>query len=775
MKKHLIIASIFIYLATLLNAQKTTVLSDFQFNKLDENIVLITDKGLYLAGEQIWFSSFYTQNGQIAPNDLSKVLYIELFNAKKDIIWQGKFSIEQAQSSGKIDIPSEIFSGTYFLRAYTQLQKNNTPESYFTTAIRIINPSVPLPAPYQVFGEQIVISPNGGRLLQSKDNFIALRLKNGLASLMTAVWVSDQFGNSVAKPVIYKNGLGYLNLTPIDSLQYTLKMVLTDGDTIIKQFPASESSGLSLSIKHENHRLNFSVLNKASSTEKQGSSFYLNVLSKGKKIISGTLTPYNTLSLEASLFESKIYLGEITDSIGQVLSRQYFFGDIITPEPILVQTDKQFYKPREKVSLIVKNGLQGDTSNLCISVTERRTSFLNPSLLPNYLADNLSLLPFYLETTMPLDSAAQNQMEIILQLNSFPFKDIFKEKTNSFYWPPETSDINIAALLRYKKSKEPIGGRKVYVSVLGEWPQLHVNSTLPDGMVYFSLTHSTDAKDVFLSAETKDDEEIELLVLNDFSSEVPDIVDAPLEIDSSYKNHLEENWKALQVENQFQVLEKLKKDEELPLPARFGKPDYHIETKDFIELSNVEELFKEIVPYTRLKKKSGEYYFEVMDPAKNVVYDDPLIILDDVPLFDYNGLSKLPFSIVESVDVFTKQYIYGDFIFNGIVLIKTKTDDFAGLLMPYGSVFAVYQTITPEVIIQFPDYSEENKKQSRLPEFRTLLFWEPDFILTNKPTNFTFFTSDYSTEYEVIVSGITKDGKRCFGKSSFRVVSEKSN
>ncbi|HEY9113238.1 MAG TPA: hypothetical protein VIN10_00975, partial [Bacteroidales bacterium] len=488
--------------------------------------------------------------------------------------------------------------------------------------------------------------------------------------------------------------------------------------------------------------------------------------------ILDTLFSGNEISLKASLFESKIHLCELSDANKQTLAKQYFIGQITMPEKVIVQTNKQVYRQREKVELTIENN--STHSILSIAVTERGTNNLDPNLLPKYLVDNPILIPFYLETAQVLDSAAIKQLEIILQLNSFPFKNIFSGKTVTYSWPPETSDVNIIALLRYKKSKEPIVGRIVYVSVLGSEPQLHVNRTQTNGMVYFSLTHSTDAKDVFICAESKNDEEIELLVLNDFSSEIPDFVDIPLEIDTTFRNQLEKNWKTLQVENQYKVLEKLKTEEKLPPPARFSKPDYHVETKDFIELSNVEEMFKEIIPYTRLKKKSGNYYFEVMDPAKNAVYDNPLILVDDVPLFNYNSLANLPFSIVESVDVYAKQYVYGDFVFNGIVIIKTKTDNFAGLFMPYASVFAVYKMITPEIIIESPDYSTDSTKQSRLPDFRTMLFWKPVAVLNENKKSFTFFTSNHDAVYDVVINGFTPDGKHCFGKSSFSVATKQT-
>jgi hypothetical protein len=599
-------------------------------------------------------------------------------------------------------------------------------------------------------------------------------MKNGLTSLISSIWISDQFGNTIATPVLFKNGLGYVYLKPDDSIQYYLKMALNEGDTIVKEFPRQTKTGVVMSTLLNEKQFVMNIIGNDTPSEKLNSAFHLKIISVDK-IIVDTVLSENEITFDASFFKNELYLCELSGSQNKVLDRKYFIGQIQRPKQIDVQLDKEIYVHREKVELALHSDSEDYESTIVsVAVTERNANFHSTKLLPNYLFENPILIPFYLETNPLTDPNVLKQLEIILQLNSNLFRNIYGEKKDNFTWPPETSDISITALLRNKKSKEPISGQTVYVSVLGSEPQLHVNKTKNDGLVYFSLTHSTYAKDIFLSAESQDDEEIELLLLNDFSGDIPDFIDVPLQIDTSFKSFLEENWKTVQVENQYKVLEKLITTEELPAPSRFGKPDYHIETKDFIELTNVEELFKELVPYTRLKKKADEFYFEVMDPAKNAVYDDPLILLDDIPIFNYNSLASLPFSIIEFVEVFNKQYIYGDFVFNGLVLIKTKTDNFAGLVMPYGSVFAVYQTITPELTLQFPEYSTTENKQSSLPDFRTLLFWEPGFVLSRANTGFTFYTSDHSTEYDVVVRGITKDGNPCFGSTSFKVISKKT-
>jgi hypothetical protein len=49
------------------------------------------------------------------------------------------------------------------------------------------------------------------------------------------------------------------------------------------------------------------------------------------------------------------------------------------------------------------------------------------------------------------------------------------------------------------------------------------------------------------------------------------------------------------------------------------------------------------------------------------------------------------------------------------------------------------------------------------------LYWDPEFKLTEGATNLEFFTSDELSSYDIIVEGITKNGKICFGTTSFTV------
>ena len=123
----------------------------------------------------------------------------------------------------------------------------------------------------------------------------------------------------------------------------------------------------------------------------------------------------------------------------------------------------------------------------------------------------------------------------------------------------------------------------------------------------------------------------------------------------------------------------------------------------------------------------------------------------------------------KQIEVINKTYLLGEYDIKGIVLITSNSDDFCGISFPAESIFVEFQTITPTLEFQSPVYDTETKKTSRIPDFRTTLYWCPDLIIQQQDTTVLFFASDHCSEYDVIVRGITNEGILCFGKASFKV------
>lgn len=104
-----------------------------------EEIILHTDRDLYIVGEEVWFKAYCLEDN-VLQSEFSKILYLELFDANKNVFIQEKYKLLNGITSSAFAIPGDLNSGNYFLRAYTQYQRNFSPEYLFTQVLSIINP-----------------------------------------------------------------------------------------------------------------------------------------------------------------------------------------------------------------------------------------------------------------------------------------------------------------------------------------------------------------------------------------------------------------------------------------------------------------------------------------------------------------------------------------------------------------------------------------------------------------------------------------------------------
>ncbi len=60
-----------------------------------------------------------------------------------------------------------------------------------------------------------------------------------------------------------------------------------------------------------------------------------------------------------------------------------------------------------------------------------------------------------------------------------------------------------------------------------------------------------------------------------------------------------------------------------------------------------------------------------------------------------------------------------------------------------------------------PDYSGISQKESRIPDFRNTLYWNPDVRTDAKGrAAVEFYTSDEPGDYKILVEGYSSDGRR---------------
>jgi hypothetical protein len=101
-----------------------------------ETFRLFTDRNMYIIGEFIRFSAV---NPAEKDSD-ERVLYVEMITPGGSRISGGKYPLHKGLTRGCLEIPVDLLTGYYYVRAYTRTMRNTGPLSYDYVPLTVINP-----------------------------------------------------------------------------------------------------------------------------------------------------------------------------------------------------------------------------------------------------------------------------------------------------------------------------------------------------------------------------------------------------------------------------------------------------------------------------------------------------------------------------------------------------------------------------------------------------------------------------------------------------------
>lgn len=89
-----------------------------------EKVYLQTDKAFYYPGDTIWFKAYLKYSSLRYRDSLSTVLYVDLMSPTGEVLTTAVSRIKEGQAWGDIAIASNVTSGDFYLRAYTNWMRN---------------------------------------------------------------------------------------------------------------------------------------------------------------------------------------------------------------------------------------------------------------------------------------------------------------------------------------------------------------------------------------------------------------------------------------------------------------------------------------------------------------------------------------------------------------------------------------------------------------------------------------------------------------------------
>lgn len=105
-------------------AKMAVSLDEKNYANLQENIVFHTNKSNYYLGENVWFKTYLTYTNPSYRDAISKVVYVDLINDEQKVIESKVLKSKNGVSNGDFLLNTQLKKGRYFLRAYTNWQRN---------------------------------------------------------------------------------------------------------------------------------------------------------------------------------------------------------------------------------------------------------------------------------------------------------------------------------------------------------------------------------------------------------------------------------------------------------------------------------------------------------------------------------------------------------------------------------------------------------------------------------------------------------------------------
>lgn len=723
-----------------------------------ETIYLLTDRDYYITGEKIWFEAFV----QSPETNLgtSKILYVEVFNEVNSNIFQQKFSINNGISTGYIQLPDHLYSGNYIIRAYSLYQRNFNPLQYCYSMFTLINPNQPLTMPkHKNLGFEMVTESAG---TENAIACVAYVGEQNVAKEAVNAWITTTDSNVVLEGIhIDECGLASFKLEKLPSSLCFFNMETATQDTIRESFRLESFSQPGLIINQTDQYMRLSY-----NSEKHGNSpLHVNIYDSRGKISSENIqfsaSNANVQRIEKDQFTDGPMLITIADDDGVTIAETLVYNyPALHPEVNIVAN---LTANVQQVSMNVDLNKFPDVNQTNVRMVHEVSLYSSDEIVRSVLYN-----PALIRNTIFTKDLKKTQLDLLLKLRRNEIVNALKESetvSHRIKFCPESKDVTLRALARNKHSLKPVAKVPVYLSVLGHGGYFIPEVSNSLGELSYTLYNLEGEQRIFLTVPSEFKDSVEVLIQNDFANGQIPFQIPPLRLKPSDKSFIEQLMIAAQISDMVNNIS-MKQIKQPQLPGTFyGEPESHVRLKDFIELPNLEEVFHEIVMNAAVRKKKNEPYFVLYEHNNMYSYESPLVLLDNVPVFNNAEVLKIPPSKVESIDVVNSVYIVGTEVFRGIIGIKTYASDFGGYTFPDEVVYVKYLTSTTHA---YPELKKISNEEYRKPDFRNLIFWET--AVTNE--SITIDLPDNQGNLKILLRGVDKSGEIIKGEHSLKFKKE---
>ncbi len=669
--------------------------------------------------------------------------------------------------------------------------------------------------------------PEGGDLVEGISSRVAYKITDSKGKYKDVqITIFDQDGQMAATALSYGKGLGLFSLKPDPGKSYYAKCT-SDGQEAKFPLPSvlRQGFGLQLNFKPEDES---SLYLKTNIKDGLKGAFVIAHMQdrivftmEANSSAMEVRAPFSTKELPDGICRLTLF-----DAHGEPQCERLIF--VQNPRNRingLLQTDKAIYSIREEVRVDLDLSdfeLEPVEANLSVAVLDR-TAVPDQSGMENIESYLLLTSEFTepLDPTIFFENSADQKMRQLQDLEMmtkgwrrFVWKQILEiEDPPPLQYEPEQGFTVAGMTTNLENNKKPLVA-DVFLSVLGaDGVQMYDQRSGPDGYFQFSNLVFTDTTSLLLQANKFNPKKelaraqkknpinqelmgplgnrnVSILIIN---TSPPEIKWSPFDadhnqylsseyladrrrinrIDSVYRNDWQIDLAEIQIKGR-----KPEKPKEDLFRTYYGTPSHRLILDSIHGIYGSMTIFDVIrgrVAGVQVFGSGFSQYAIIRGPSSLMGSNYAQIFLNGLSM-DNESAAMLSIHDIAAIDVYkgAAAGLFGVRGAGGAIVIHTRSasDDDQGRYAgpdPNGILRLQHPGYYKAREFYSPNYTKPEPEHHK-PDFRTTLYWNPQLNPTLPGQySFNFFTCDKTVDYQMIVEGISRDGRPFYKKAIIQV------
>ncbi len=775
-------------------------------DQVAEKVYLHIDRAYYTTGDDIWFKAYVIDPATNRLSANTNNLHVELINPDNKIIQERTIRIENGTGNGDFRIDDYSASGKYIIRAYTNHLRNFGNQFFFRKQITIINPFTAEPG---LSGDtisrgskqRIAFFPEGGSLTENVLSRVAFRCRDeyGKGCDATGVIYSSS-GDSITSFSSTHRGMGIFLMRPDPGKTYYAVIKSPSGSETRAFLPEAFPEGFTISGYITPEKLLFVTIRTNSKTYARVSGNNHNLIISSRNLVTRVAeinipSPFCNIILPLEGFPDGILRVTLSDDKGKPLCERLMFLQKNDNIGVNLSTDKNEYKPREKVHVGIS--FSGDSASIDSGV-------FSLSAAETRYTDKKSGVPASIASWFLLESDIRGPIEEPSSYFDINNPDRFEELDllllthgwRDFIWkydsiPQFKHEIGftVSGNVKRRIGTRPLNRTNVNLGVFGPYDS-QIFNCLTDSSGYFSFDglNLIGRNKLLLSANDRRNRVTGVLTIDSAVYEPADAKGEtfsipPAEVTFQEYTFLKDEVSFRISENKKYTLSDTLELGEVFITAErtvspqeshvglirkpYGTPDKEIIITPAMQNSgdNILSFISGRISGIRV---NGSRIFNIKSypPVPALIYLDGVEINSDLIEF----LMAQPVYMFERIDILDPTPLLGMRGAGGAVCLFTRVGSSRGLSELDPGLKAVFLRGYDEPRIFYsPDYTDPGKEVFR-PDHRATIHWEPDIYLgSDSVTSVSYFNADKKATIEIVVEGITEGGIPLCAKTSYEV------